>query len=325
MLLLVFGAPETTFDRSFYQINTPASAWSNKKLPLRPRGPITIEAVRQYVGKMKPYSYDGPLVDLTILLQAPRALIAPTTGLLFLVSFLPYCTLWGLATSLSLLFAPLPFNLSTSSIGAIMAVPWLLSPATVAAFALVPFWHKNFVPKFNLAAIAAGTALVFIGLLAFGLYVNSCMTVPAGSSTFAVGGVGSKLSFPAASFVLGLLAAGVYVLDATVRPLVRRSAQFTSSNMAIALRNTADMNAGVVIWRTLFAGVFVLALPNTVWFWEGLKSASVGIAVAQVFTAGAIGVVWWYYDEHIRRLDGRAMGCVDMSMLKRAGSFFDLD
>jgi len=325
VLLLVFGAPETAFDRPFYLINTPASAWSNKKLPLRPRGPVTLEQVKQYVLKMKPYTYDGPVIDAAILLQAPRALVAPTTGLLFLATFLPFSALWGLAASISMLFSPLPFALDTSSMGLLMTAPWLLATATVAAFALLPFWHKSFVPNFNMAALAAGSTLAFTGLLAFGLYAEACMTAPTDDSTFTVGGVGAKLSFPAVSFVLGLLAAGAYTLDATVRPLIRRSVMFTSSNLAIALRNTADMNACVGVWRTLFAGVFVMALPNAIWFWDGLKAAGVGIAVAHVFAAAAIGAVWWRYDEHIRRLDGRVMGCVDMGMLKRAGSFFDMD
>ncbi len=39
LLLLALGAPETVFDRSFYLINTPASAWSLKKLPLRREAP----------------------------------------------------------------------------------------------------------------------------------------------------------------------------------------------------------------------------------------------------------------------------------------------
>ncbi len=145
-----------------------------------------------------------------------------------------------------------------------------------------------------------------------------------GSSAFALGGVGSRLSFPAVSLVVGLLAAGAYTLDATVRPLVRRSAQFTSSNMAIALRNTADMNAGVVIWRALLAGFFVLGLPNAVWFWDGLKTASVGMATAQVFIAPPSA---WSGGTTTSTSAGSTPrhGCVDMRMLKRAGSFFDMD
>jgi hypothetical protein len=38
-----------------------------------------------------------------------------------------------------------------------------------------------------------------------------------------------------------------------------------------------------------------------------------------------VGAAWWFWDEVFRRVDGRIMGCVDMSLLKRTGSFFDDD
>ncbi|TPX11759.1 uncharacterized protein E0L32_007496 [Thyridium curvatum] len=324
--LMALGAPETNYDRIFSMIQTPASAWSLKQLPPRPRGSVSVEAVKEYVKGMKPYSYEGPSLGVNILLQAPRAAVAPTTLMLFLVSFLPLSALWGLSSSLSLLFSPMPFMLSTSSLGALSTAPWLMSTAAVAVFALLPVWHTRFVPKFNFAALAGGAALSFMGILVFGLYVERRMSAPSGGvSAFAPDGVGRSVSFPAVSFALGLLAAGVYVLDATARPMVRRSTQFTSSNVAAALRHTGDMEAGLAAWRALAAGVFVVALPNAVWAWEGLRATAIGVAAAEAGVALAAAGVWWFYDENVRRLDGWVMGCVDLDLLKRSGSFFDMD
>lgn len=329
VLLLIFGAPETMFDRSMSILQTPATSYSAKHMPMLPRGGITWQSIQEYVKTAaKPYTYSASALDISPLLQACRAMIAPTTLMLFVVSFLPFCALWGLSSSLSLLFSPMPFVLRPASIGALMAGPFVLSTASAAAFALWSRWHKAFVPKHNVAAIAAGSITAFVGLLTFGLYIDKCMSMPqnASATAWTIDGAASKsLHFPVVSFVLGLLAAGVYMLDATVRPLIKRSTQFTSSNLAVALRNTADMDAAVGIWRSLSAGVFVIALPNAVWFWDGLKSASIGISVAYLITGGAVAAAWLFWDENLRRLDGRVMGCVDLALLKRTGSFFDVD
>ncbi|OAA66805.1 major facilitator superfamily transporter [Niveomyces insectorum RCEF 264] len=146
LLLLALGCPETAYDRSFYSLNTPVSAWSNKALPLRPRATLSLEAVRDYVTArgLRPWSYTvqqqqrrasnkfSARIDGALLLQAPRALVAPTTLLLFLVSFLPLCALWSMAASLSLLFAPLPFTLGPPQLGGLLTAPWLLATAAVA-------------------------------------------------------------------------------------------------------------------------------------------------------------------------------------------------
>lgn len=326
-LLLALGAPETVFDRSYTAAQTPSTGQYQKSMVLRPRMRLTVETAKEYLATLKPHVYTGVL-DLSILLQAPSAVVAPTTILLFLVSFLPLATLWGLTASASLLFSPLPFLLDPASVGVLLTGPWLLIMIPTAAFALLPAWHTNFTPRLNAYAVAGGSLLVFIGLVALGLHLDSAMTIPSGASTsiFALDFLGDGVSFPAVSLLLGLLAAGGGVLDAaTVRPLIRRSTQFTSANLGVALRCTVDMDGGVAFWRALAAGIFVMAVPNAAWWWDLLKSLCLGVAVAQVLLAAALAALWWFYDEHIRRLDGRVLGCVDLELLKRAGSFFDMD
>lgn len=325
---ITLGAPETVFDRAYTLAQTPATGASKFKasLPIAPRRLFSLETFNNYIVTMKPYSYSSAS-DMTTLLQAPRAFIAPTTVLLLLVSLLPYCTLWGLSSSLSLFFFPMPFESSPANIGTLMTGPWLLSTGVVATFAFFSWWHTHFTPKLHVAAVAGGSLLAFIGVLTFGLHMDASMTQPKDDSTsvFALRYLGAKVNFPAMSFVLGLLAAGTYVLDATVRPLIRASTNFTSSNMGIALRNTADMSAGVSCWRAVFAGILVIATPNDVWSWDGLRSLCIGVAIAQMVIAALVASVWWLWGEDIRRWDGRIMRLVDLEMLKRTGSFFDTD
>ncbi|KAM7200777.1 MFS general substrate transporter [Rhypophila sp. PSN 637] len=344
---VVVGAPETVFDRAYTLAQTPITALSTassgkyKTSIPAPRKTFSIESAKAYLYKMKPYSYTTGYFDSGVLLQAPRAFIAPTTMLVFLVSFLPYCALWGLGNSLSLLFHPMPFRLSSGSLGALLTGPWIMATATVAVFALVlKGWWSNtntistsrlqmFAPKTHMITLAVGSILSFIGILTFGLHIDACMTRPEDddgmTSVYALEYLGMHVNFPAVSFLLGLLAMGVYVLDATARPLIRASTMFTSSNLGVALRNTTDMGAGVGFWRSLFAGVFVIAVPNATWSWDGLRSVCMGFAIAQVIVAAVLGTVWWLWGEDVRRWDGRVMKLVDLDMLKRTGSFFDVD
>ncbi|CAK7206615.1 hypothetical protein SEUCBS139899_009415 [Sporothrix eucalyptigena] len=359
-LAVVLACPETTYDRSYYSLNTPMpmSAWSNKALPLRPQTKLSKEMVVNYIksAELRPYSYvsNDSATDLAVLLQVPRAMAAPTTVLLTLISLLPFCALWGMSSSLSLFFSPLPFDLSPRKLGALLAGPWLMATLVVivASGGLAAMMQLTVVTslltkvgltwppsmqrlfsttKHNLISMAAGTLLVFVGLLTLGLYIASCSAIAAESaaatdaSAFAIPSKPPQLKFPAASFLLSLLAAGVYLVDATVRPMVRRSAQFTSSNLALTQRNTIDMAGGVVVWRTLVAGAFVIGLPNAVWFWTLLKASAIGISVVQVLVATCVGLIWWRYDETVRRLDGQIMRSVDLGMLKTAGSFFETD
>ena len=352
VLALVLAAPETTYDRSFYSINTPppATPWSAKDLPLRPRAPAwSPEGARNYLcaKNLRPVAYAANVsraAMASLLWQAPRAMAAPTTVLVALVSLLPFGALWGMASSLSLFFSPLPFGLPTTSVGILLLAPFLLATAVVAGAAYVSrAGHRRAAisaasastftsTSCSIAALAAGTLLSLVGLLALGLYVASCATLSASAaaarhgSSFAIAATGmTTLKLPVVSFVLGLLAAGAHVLDAAVRPMVRRSTQFTSSNLTIAQRNTNDMCAAVSLWRTLVVGAFVMAFPNAVWLSDLLKATSIGIVVAQVVVAVAVAFAWWRCDEAVRRMDGQIMRCVDLGILKRSGSFFDVD
>ncbi|KAF6807038.1 major facilitator superfamily transporter [Colletotrichum sojae] len=324
--LLVLAAPETAFERwySGSPAPTPASAASLVSRPPKALGRPTVEDGKAYLRTMRPVTFSG-VMDSRTILQAPRAFVAPTTGLLFVVTFLPYCSLWGLTQSLSLLFFPLPWMLTPDNLSSILAGPFILVVLTVSGLAFYRRRHSQFSGYHLMCIIGGGTALAAAGILAFGLKTHDVMSELPASTVFTLDGVGARLSFLLLSLVLGFLAAGVAVLDAAIRPVIWRSTQFTSSNMNVCLRNVADMDAGVTCWRNMFAGIFVMTIPDAIVSWAGLKATVIGLGVSQIFIGMAACATWWFFDERIRRMDGRVMGLVDLSMLKRTGSFFDTD
>lgn len=360
--LLVLGSPETTYDRAgasrllekWPSSSGPQTGWASlglkssslyARLPgwARGRGPALDRAV-QYVKEVAPprsYQHhpNGPagglVVDRALVLQALRAAAAPTTVLAFLASFLPFSLLWGFSASLSGLFAAAPYGLDPATVGSLLATPFILATFATATFALWPDWSKNNassgtggaggafrVRSSHLLVLGGGAALSFVGVLGFALYVYSRVSADDAAD--------QGIRFSALSFILGLLAAGAVVLDAPAAPLVHRSAQFTAPNLLVYMRSVADMGAGVTFWRTLFAGIFAMGIPSAVVGTaaaEGLKSTGAGVAVVQVFVVVGLGVVWYRWDERVRRYDGKILQCVDWSASSRGSlqSYFEID
>ncbi|KAJ4399942.1 hypothetical protein N0V85_005880, partial [Neurospora sp. IMI 360204] len=266
---IALGVPETAYDRTYTLPRIDEGSESPYKASMCQgiRLDRIFDTINDYIVKMKPYSYTRGSADSVTLLQAPRAFIAPTTLILFFISFLSYSSLWAFSSSLSLLFH---FAYTTTTIGVLMTGPWLLATATAAFFTLLPLFLLRLQPQFPAlstiptqfnnkvitAAITAGSLLAFIGLLAFGLHTN------AGIHSDKI----SSINLPVISFTLGLLATGAYVLDAISRPLIQMSTASTSSsnNQTVATRTANDMSAGVGCWRTLFAGILVIAVPSSI-------------------------------------------------------------
>ncbi|ORY58121.1 major facilitator superfamily domain-containing protein [Pseudomassariella vexata] len=333
MLLVVFGAPETAFERQqLYKAQTPQQDFSQQGA--WPTMTFTPAAAKAYLYKMKPWSYQVTSVNTGLLLQVPRAIAAPTTILLCIVTLLPYAGLWGLANSISLLFSIMPFMLPSNAIGTLLTGPFIMG--TIVAVALVtPYFATRFTPKVHVTTLAAATGLASSALLTLGLYIEGCMMMPVSpdvsadakplSTMWSIGSSGSSMSFPFISLLLGLLAAGSLALDSTIRPMIQRSTAFTSSSLNVCLRNTADMHAAITCLRNFVAGALVVGLPSAVWAWDGLRSVCIGLGAAQVFVAAVVGVTWWGWEENVRRLDGRVMGLVDLKGLKKQGSFFNMD
>lgn len=331
--LMCLAAPETAFDRSrAAAAPTPVSGFtlSRRWQPWRVKHRLTRSRILGYLHDMRPLTFQGP-VTKTILLQVPRALAAPTTVLVFLLSFLPASTLWGFSASLSLLLEPKPVSASPSTLGSIMTGPWILPTFVVGSLALYRGVHLQFGQLANCLVVCGGSSLALIGIFSFGLGINNFMsttvhhdTSSTFSSLFSADGA-SQLSFALISFQLAILAAGSAVLDAATRPSLARSASFTSSNMTIALRSIGDMHTGVIVLRNLAAGIFAIAIPVAVANPGGLKAAALGLGVTQIIISAGIVALRCCFDESIWRADGKVMGLVDLSSLKLSVSFFDTD
>ncbi|KAM3508078.1 hypothetical protein MY10362_001424 [Beauveria mimosiformis] len=357
MPLICLAAPETAFDRSQAAAAaaaaaappTPVSGFTISShhgrrrcgQPWRAKHRLTGPRVLAYLRSMRPLTFSGPpCVTSTVLLQVPRALVAPTTVLVFLLGVLPGSALWGMCGSLALLLAPQPVGADPAALGTLMTGPWIVPTAIVAALALYRGVHLQFTQLANCLVVCGGSSLALIGILSFGLGLSNFMratpspsssaashpAAAASASLFSVDGAG-QLSFALLSFQLAILAAGTAVLDAATRPTLARSASFTCSNMAMALRSIGDMHTGVIVLRNLAAGVFTVAVPVAVAHagGGGLKALALGLGVAQVVISAVIVALRCYFDEAIWRADGKVMGLVDLSSLKLAASFFDTD
>ncbi|KFA48685.1 hypothetical protein S40293_08510 [Stachybotrys chartarum IBT 40293] len=311
--LLALGAPETSFDRASAAVLSGAlptpSITPTKKAAL-----LSKEGVVAYLKKMSPLAYRGEMTLATVL-QAPRAFVTPTTGLIFLVTVIPYAGLWSFSESMALLFARRPENLLPEGVGALLLGPWFLSIAVVSSFGIYRRVSDKLKPRALLLNNAIATSLITIGILALGLYVEDVLGQLRGVVNPLAG---RDLSLPLVSFLVGLLAAGLYTLDATTHPLIAESTAFTCSNITVARRATVDMHAGVVFWRNLATGIFVATIPNGLVTFSGLKATAIGLGVTHMLLAAAVGAAWWFFDGRIRRGDGVLMSLVDLSLLKRS-------
>ncbi|KAH8198847.1 hypothetical protein TruAng_007015 [Truncatella angustata] len=325
--IVVFGVPESTFDRTSISINHPDFLQSRPRLNW-PWIRFSKEAVKDYITRMKPWTYKVSKISRPLILQAPRAMLAPTNMLLFTVTLLPHVALWGYISSLSLLFSVLPFSLSSRSIGVLFTGPFIFATILIVVLS-IPLYSKRFTTSVHWTTLAVGAVTASIGIFGFGLYIEGSMTMSDGGSVnkpsniWKLDAVGSKLNFPVVSFLLGILAAGSVALDATIRPMIQRSTAFTSVNLSVSMRNTADMHAGLTCLRNMVAGTFILGIPNAIWAWDGLRSAALGVGITQFFIAGVVGCVWWQWEETVRRLDGKTIGSIGISDPELDKSFFD--
>lgn len=276
-----------------------------------------------YVNEMKPWSYSGER-SISTWLQVPRALGAPTATLVFIITALPHCALWGLVASLSLLLSPSPIGLRSSIIGTLMTGPWLLAVLLVAGICFYRSAHHKFTRCVSNLTVLGGALLAVIGLTSFGLNVTSFMN-SSWSDTLLVPEAARDLNLPLLSLQLGLLAAGAYTLEATARPLLARSASFTASSMAAAQRSIGDMHSWVVILRNIVAGAFVFAVPHIISQTGGLKALMICLGTAQVVITAAVLLLWRFCEKEVWRIDGKAMGLVNLRMPHPDESFFDTD
>ncbi|KAL7786806.1 MFS general substrate transporter [Trichoderma afarasin] len=328
--MLALMAPETAFNRSKAAIaTTPVLSFTFPWEPQQTHIELSRDSAIDYVKEMKPWSFTGENILLNSI-QSPRALAAPTTSLVFLVTALPHCMLWGLVASLSLLLSPSPFNLHPSIIGTLLTGPWLLAIVIVGGICYYRSANQSFTRCVSSLTIAGGALLALIGLVSFGLNTGSFISQSSSSSpetptTFLTPEAAHELNLPLLSLQLGLLAAGASTLEATARPLLARSASFTASSMATAQRSVGDMHSWVIILRNLLAGALVLTVPHVIPKAGGLKALVIGLGTVQVGITIFVLSLWHFYEKSVWRMDGKVMGLVNLRMPHPEESFFDTD
>lgn len=329
--LIVLAAPETAFDRaSAATAPTPVSGFtlSRKWQPWRLKHRFTKERLAEYFQSLKPCTFTGS-TSMTSVLQVPRTMVAPTALLSVALTMLPAGSLWGLAMSMSLLLDAQPLSLGPEQIGTVMVGPWLLPMIAVAAISFYRGVHAKFATVANVLIIMSGTALAMVGTLTLclGIYNFLTPTKLSGGQQVFFSTTSSQISMPLLSFQLAILAAAFAVLDTATRPLLARSASFTSSSMALAVRSIGDMHTAVILLRNLVAAVFIIVIPYTINAYPetGIKGLAIGLSISQVIIALVVVLLQAFFDEPIWRADGKVMGLVDLGNLKQSASFFDLD
>ena len=207
-----------------------------------------------------------------------------------------------------------------------MVGPWVISSMVVGGFCFYRGLYEKFTKSVRYMIVGAGTMLSITGLLSFGLGIHNFMTArPTSNMPFFTQDTASQISLPLLSLQLGILAAGNYVLETMTRPMLVRSASFTSSTLTVAQRSIGDLHTAVTLLRNFAAGIFVLAMPSAVSVFGQLKNTVIGLVTVQIFVTGGLMAAWWFYDEAIWRADGRIMGLVNLSMMKESASFFETD
>ncbi|PFH60993.1 hypothetical protein XA68_18466 [Ophiocordyceps unilateralis] len=309
--LLLLGAPETVFDRS-----GPGPVVSGPAPPMQLAG-----YVRHVIRLRRPWSSSSA----SSALQAARAIVAPSTCLVSALSAVPYAALWGLAAVGAMVVTPQPLGLGPVAVGALLSGPWLLASAVVGGLAcFYRGFHDRFTRRASCIVVAVGAFLVVVGLLSFGLGLDNFMirakSSPASSPPFFTPTAARQLSPPLLALQLGILAAGIHVLDTATRPLLARSASFTSPTVAAAHRSIGDMHAAIVAIRSLAAAIGIAALPAM-----PLRPAVIAMTVVHTLVVPAVLFLCSYAGEAVWRADGRVLGQVDVRLLKQSGSFFDHD
>ncbi|PHH73797.1 hypothetical protein CDD80_3554 [Ophiocordyceps camponoti-rufipedis] len=304
--LLILCAPETVFDRS-------DSSDSDSD--------ASTKASRGYIRNV--IRFRPPLTSSSSsAARAVRAVVAPSTCLVSALSAVPYAALWGLAAVGAILVVPEPLELGPVVVGALLTGPWVLATLVVGGLAcFYRGFHDRFTRRAGCVVVAVGAFLVVVGLLSFGLGLDNFMIKPVPSSPpYFTPSAAQQLSPPLLALQLGILAAGIHVLDTATRPLIARSASFSSSSVAAAQGSIGDMHAAIVAFRSFAAAIGIATLRAS-----PLRPAVIAMTVVQILVVPAVLLLCWYAGEAVWRADGRVLRLVDARELKQSGSFFDHD
>jgi hypothetical protein len=339
VFFMIVFVPETTFDRSKTSAQEPS--------PVSTFGPTMITTVsalptspfKTYLKSLRPLKYTAPFSVQTAL-QPIRALSAPSALLAFLLTGPLVASAYGVANSLSLLFAAMPTFLFPSRLGYIFILPLVFS---LIAYILTSYTsYLRYKPPHHLSrssksdhltAAIPGLLLGIAGLLSFGLYVEGELTPKTVDelTVFSLDTTGMNLSLKTVSLLFGILVAGGTLMSFAA------SAHLASSSIATSSSNSNHgetlLQPSHAVFENMLIGIFVIGFPSWVQgaegMMEGIKNTVIAIAVLQIVLASTVGAVLFVKGEGIRAVDRRVLGIREgregtgLQRWKSEGSFFE--
>ena len=342
ILFMVVFVPETSFDRSksFPEAPSPIATFGTTTITIVSATPSS--PLKTYLKSLHPLRYTKRFC-LQTALQPVRALSAPSALLSFLLTGPMVASAYGVANSLSLLFAAMPTFLFPSRLGYIFILP--------LAFSLIVYTLTSYISYLrykpphhlcrssksdHLTAAVPGFLLGVAGLLSFGLYVEGELSpkIVDNVTVFSLDTTGMNLSLKTVSLLFGMLVAGSTLISFAASAHLASSSVPTSSGNSKHGENL--LQPAHAVHENILIGIFVIGFPSwiqgTEGAMEGIKDTVIAIAVLQIVLASTLGAVLFVKGDGIRAVDRRVLGIkeegqgrgeMNLQRWKSGGSYFE--
>jgi hypothetical protein len=305
IVFLIFGTPETTFDR------TAGATPPAENVPSATPFKLYLSTL-----KLKTQHSTRPF-SITQATQPLKALYAPSTVFSTLMSSPLSATAFGIAQSISLIFTSMPTFLFPSRLGYLFILPLVFSLITYTLSSTMIYMRTK--PPHHLSSsssnITLGLAipslvLAVAGLLSLGLYTEMALMptiVSDGSGNVFALLTGADISLKTVSALFGILVAGSISLSYT-------SATHLSSSQSSAA-TAALLGSGAAFWEEFLKGIWSIGMPMWVQGKDmsmvmGLKDTGIALAVLSVILGSSVGALFWVKGREVKKVDERVLGAV---------------
>ncbi|RDW91014.1 hypothetical protein BP5796_02179 [Coleophoma crateriformis] len=321
ILLLILATPETSFDRPSSSSASTTSSHSRSQTATSITTTVSTNALpttspfQKYLKNLHPMPYIQ-IFDKSEAIHAIKALIAPSTILILLLTMPLVATSVAVAQSLALLFSGNPIFLFPAGLGYLFVTPAVLAVLgytfiwLVSRHAAQPSSRSSssssakvqFSLNHALSFAGAGTMIGVTGLLSFGVYAASNIV----SEAIDVGGEiflttpGADISLSVVSLLFGILVAGATMLEFA-------GVGYISSQVPDSSPSSTALPLAYQTLQNIFIGGFVLALPS--WIGDGseLRNTVLAITIVQILLGGTVAAIYWVKRESIVAADARLL------------------
>lgn len=303
IVLLIFGTPESTFDRSSSQQPSGDNAPSKTALGM-------------YIDTLKlTNSHSTSKFTMKEALRPVRALAAPSTILTALLTAPLLASSFGAASSLSLLFAAMPTFLFPARIGYIFILPLVFSLLAYTLGSFVthlrtkPPHHLSDSAVKTLTVAAPGMLIGVAGLLAFGLYTSAELMpeVEDNGTIFALNIVGLEISLKTVSSLFGLMVSGAVMLQYS-------GSTYLSTFVPSSGLGASELAGAHHVIQEIMIGIWVIGMPmwisgdGAMFVVAGLKNTTIALGVLSIVFGTSIGAVLWVKGTAVSAVDTRVLG-----------------